>query len=208
MKQKLLLTTIILLLFHFTNAQNWSFGTSSNLGFSRLVAVSSNSEFGYVKSGGLGVFAERKLNKSLVIGSELLWVQIEGKQSYTFDNISTQSRLHQSFSALPFYSGLITKKLRIKAAIQPMIFILGSSNTHHFRPEPRNAFLNDFIKKGLELERFSIGYKFGLDYPLSSHFKLRADFFYFSIDNYSFDNFYLQENIQATLGINYIFLKK
>ena len=198
-------------------SQNWDFGISFNLGASKLSGITTSnfftiiegnpafryediSDFEAAKSGSLGFFAERKIGNYFALGSELLWVQIEGRENLAFFTIE-ETRFHQSFIAIPTYASLLIKKFRIKGAIQPMIFVMDSYHSHSIPARSINTPLRQY---DFELDRFSHGYKFGLEYSLSSHFRLKADFFTFSLKN----GFHTQKNVQATLGVNYIFLKK
>jgi len=101
-----------ILIFYFTfflfckniQAQNWSFGTTLNLGISNVTGITSfpyttSNEFGFVKSGSIGFFTERKLKKYLAIGSELLWIQIEGRERLTGKKLeSKESSSRRYFS--------------------------------------------------------------------------------------------------------------
>lgn len=194
-----------------TFAQNFNLGFSLNLGASKITSNNTTfsiihridpsplPKFNYTKSGSVGFFIEKNIVPSLAIGSELLWVQIEGKENLT--GFLTETRFHQSFLALPLYTSFVLKKLKIKAGVQPMALVMERYNTYRFSSTFSNPIPAEY---NFDMDRLNFGYKFGLEYSLFNHLSLRADFFSFSTSDDSFE----QKSIQGTLGLNYIFLKK
>jgi len=75
MKLKLFLSAIILLFFHFANAQNLKFGTTLNLGFSSL-DLTTHSKLAL--SGNVGLVIEKQFKEVNRVGVEFLFFKMQG----------------------------------------------------------------------------------------------------------------------------------
>ncbi|MEO6168183.1 MAG: outer membrane beta-barrel protein, partial [Chitinophagales bacterium] len=134
MKRKIILTLTALFI-SFDGFSQQELGIKLNLGLSRIsierptTNVTSNSEF--TLSGQAGGFYNLHLSKKSSLGAELLFIQIEGKETINFDltdsngsiigETSATGNYHISYLGLPVYYGFTFNKFTITLGAQASV---------------------------------------------------------------------------------------
>ncbi len=221
----LVLGLLIVLATQTTTAQKLTVGATGNIALSKISAdweYSGDSKVKFAISGNAGVFANYKLGAKSSIGAELLWLQMEGKhinpdhilsmmnEQGLFVNATVSSKVtfHLSYLAIPLHYRLAIGKLGIKAGVQPMIYLFGSSNYEvngEMDGQPLNA--KDKITD-IPFDRVDIGPKIGIDYQFNNKFSLRADYYHGLLDITDSGDDYYKRNQQVNIGLSYAFLAK
>ncbi len=203
-------------------SQNYTMGLTANLGLSNIAKsdnLLSSFKVNYSWSGSLGGFIEKKIGQNSFIGVELLWVQIEARESrnnaYVYPKaglaikevsvLFDELKFHSSYLGIPIYYRIPYKKLYIKPGFQTMIFLFASAEENRLGIINRLPYETEKSESG-EWKLLDFGPKIGLDYLLQSNLRIRMDY-YLGISNIILGptNSFKRSNRQATLGINYIF---
>ena len=152
------------------------------------------------------------------MGVELLWVQIQGKETnkdkvlFTYyeltqveiGNITDKSISHSSYAAFPIYYRHEIGKLGLRAGFQTMVFLFASSRytaSGEFEGNPLDI---DSKTKGIKFDPIDIGPKLGLDFKLNEALHLRADYYHGMVDVVSDSFFRHRRNRQVAVGVNYL----
>jgi len=200
---------------HCTSAQNLQFGGTLNIGksriFSKIPNTTTRKNEKFATSGNAGIFYEKRINTKYSWGIEALWVQIEGVRNFIVDENSIvtmftasgpadffneESRYHYSYIGFPIYYKFHYNKLGIKAGIQPMLYLFGSSHASSIWEVNGQSYLSGTMERK-DIERNNdIGPKFGVDYLLGNGYKLRFDYYHGLI------NSQVNLGIQINLGSN------
>ena len=200
-------------------SQNSNFGFTANIGFSQVTSnlpISGN-EVKFAFSGNFGMFYELSVSDKSSIGTELLWVQIEGKEESSrslyvitgineYEIIGTKSdisRIHSSYIGVPVYFKYEIGKFGIKPGFQIMVFLFANSSTKNWGEVNGEPFSNESKTKNIKFDKIDYGPKLGIDYQLNERFILRSDFYY-GIPDITSDEFpWERRNRQFTVGISY-----
>lgn len=221
----LVLGLLMVLAAQTTTAQKLTVGATGNIGLSKISEVyeyAGNTKVKFTISGNAGLFANYKLGAKSSIGAELLWLQMEGKhinpdhifsildeQGLFVDaSITTKITYHLSYLAMPLHYRFAIGKLGIKAGVQPMIYLFGSSN-YEMNGEMNGQPFNSKDKiTDVPFDRVDIGPKIGIDYQFNNKFSVRADYYHGLIDITDSGDEYYKRNQQVNIGLSYAFLAK
>ncbi len=218
-----ILIILILFLFYQSTFAQHKFGFTLNPGISKFTnsydASNADEKSVFRFSGNAGLFYQYHTNK-LLFGTDLLFVQIEGKDIIEMDLIDANGNnvghstdfiyRHHSYIGMPLYCGYKTKKLSIQIGFQFMYVFTGSSL------EKGNATYNgDYYTwenkyDEISVQEFDYGLIGGIGYILND--KININFRYY----YGFKNIFngysqldwVWKNQQLTLGLNYSILKE
>ena len=223
--KKLLLFAILFSISNNAFTQNVKFGFTVNYAQSKNTNTTpfSEAESKFTSSGNVGFFLEKKIANKSSIGLEALWVQIEAKQTeneilWTGTSITTgepagfsntEHRDHFSYIGLPIFYKFHLKKLGIKAGLQPMLYLFGSSNFSSNGELNGQPFADSSETKDIELNH-DYGPKIGIDYDLWRGIHLRVDY-YHGLNNIFPDgtpDFFEGKNRQVSVGFNFFFQSK
>jgi len=214
-----------LLLSSLTSFGQHDFGLKADGGVSRLTARFHSSQttqkFPVSPSGQGGLFYNFNLGKTSLIGAELLFVQIEGKEktetletseynSLTGGAITTKVYRHISYFGLPVYYGLKIKRLTLDLGFQ-VNFTLASSGREKGQATDGNGATASWDVKYayLNIDNYDYGPRAGLMFRLSDKFSIEA-IYYHGINNILANDIELTrwkwKVQQATLGLRYKFI--
>jgi len=200
-------------------AQEIKIGGTLNVGLSQInsnLIFDGDHKNSFAVSGNIGGFFETKINTSSSVGLELLWIQIEGKESTNdkiiknqngdaIGKISDELRLHSSYLGIPFYYKVQLKKVGIKVGFQAMFFLFANSSY-----SAEGVIYNDPVdikkeKEDIKFDKLDYGPKLGLSYQLNKVLTARLDY-YHGLSNISNMDLPLErKNKQISLGIQYTF---
>jgi len=199
------------------------FGLKAGFGLSKLVAerhLMNPTKFIFTPSWQAGCFYNFNLNKTSLIGVELLFVQIESTEHAKFiytDALgnplgvdgSINTDYHLSYLSVPIYYGLKLKKLAIHLGIQAGLAVTNSA--HQKTETPYNGqILRSETTGKMNIDKYDAGIKGALIYNLSKRFSVEAGY-YCGVNNIMSNNAPSEWNWkiqQITLGLRYkIFTK-
>ena len=222
------LTIFFLLSLNLTVFGQYEIGLKLNFGLSR---ISKESNIGdptnailnikSALSGQGGIFYNLHLGDNLVFGSELLFIQIEGRDRLELDytDVSLENIGHStsdlyehiSYFGLPIYCGLTIKNMTLTAGFQ-LSYAFASSGR-----ETYNSSIDGVIYSGekvidnLPIDKFDFGPKIGLVYNLNDKFAIEG-IYYYGINNILRNqddrNPFSHKIQQATIGLRYTLFKK
>jgi hypothetical protein len=172
-------------------------------------------------SGQGGVFYNLHLGNNLVFGSELLFIQIEGRDRLELDytDVSLENighgtsdlYEHISYFGLPIYCGLTIKNISVTAGFQ-LSYAFASSGR-----ETYNSNINGVIYSGekvtdnLPIDKFDFGPRIGIMYNLNDKFAIEVVYYYGInniLENQDIENPFSHKIQQATIGLRYTIFKK
>lgn len=202
-------------------AQDLHLGATLNLGVSTVTSTKSfpTTEAHYRPSWNLGAYAEKVFNPQTAIGINILWVQIQSKETsqnreiFEFNDktqalekvgvISDESKFHANYFGIPIYCRLSAKKFGVKFGLQALLGLFGGSSykaSGTLHGQPYVASSKSYLT-GIRF--FDWGPKVGIDYQLSSKCRIGLEYYYGLVSNLSI----LKggKKRQATLGVSYEF---
>lgn len=224
---KIHLSILIILLFNFSIYGQQNIGIKANAGLSRIVIYENSTQkvvqkSYFVPSGQGGLFYNLPLGNKSLLGAELLFIQIEGKErleipftdqngnptgEFGIDNIDR----HISYIGLPIYYGFKIKKLTLNLGVQTSFTLASSAREKGQATDGYGGISvwdNKFDK--LNIDAFDFGARAGLIFNLTNRFAVEGTYYY-GINNIlkkSIYNTELKWKIQQmTIGLRYTFLK-
>lgn len=222
MKRQLIILTILLFNFSIYGQQN--IGIKANGGLSRIYNNFNSSpattlKFYFVPSGQGGLFYNLPLGNKSLLGTELLFIQIEGKERWEtrwtdqngnptgeidFDNIEK----HISYIGLPIYYGFKIKKLTLNLGVQTSFTLMSSARAQGQVPNGYGGISTWDNKADNLYDPFDFGARAGLIFNLTNRFAVEGTYYY-GINNILIKNRYnteLKMKIQQmTIGLRYTF---
>lgn len=194
-------------------------GFKVNGGLSKLIVdrdiVNTNSEYYFALSGQAGFFYNLHPGKRSVIGTELLFSQIEGREEMEIvyaGNVSNAPAAygtsnidyHISYIAVPVYFGFKMDALTLNIGVQAS-YALASLGQIRGRAPTNGTTVSFEQSSELGINRFDYGARAGLMFNLSRLFDVEATYYYgannlspaFNIGHW---NWKIQ---QLTLGLRY-----
>ena len=224
MKLPSLILTFLICSFN-TFGQN-EFGIKCNLGISKLTEkFDLGGPIGYkflvMPSGHCGLYYNCHTGKSSIIGTELLFIQIEGKEKYKLPvqyNSDTNQRgfangnvwRHISYLGLPVYYGFKIKKINLNAGFQVNFVLKSSGRSKGNAPNDHGGVVRwDNHSNKLYIDNYDYGVRGGINYNHSDKFAFEGTYYY-SLNNILSDNnngvkWKIQ---QLTIGLRYKFLQQ
>lgn len=204
---------------HLTSFANQQFGVKFSGGLSQI----SNSlnmptlSTQYAPSGQGGVYYNQTLGNGSSLGMELLFSQIEGKETWegyellmNSDNkmrmvyLKNNFHRHISYISLPVYYGININKLTIHAGAQISYAITTSSRSESTGTWNEQPYHEETKSVHMDVDKFDFGPRVGMIYPLNNKLSVEATYYY------GFNN--IQKNgspadelkvQQASLGVKY-----
>ncbi|MHB8261735.1 MAG: outer membrane beta-barrel protein [Bacteroidia bacterium] len=177
--------------------------------------------FYFMPSGQGGLFYNLHLGKKSLLGVELLYTLIEGKEhsvtpeTYNMNGTLVNSPIinditrHISYLSIPVYYGLKYKKLNINLGIQSNFALSsgGSAVTTAFGL-PAGVVNTNYIKLGaLPIKAFDFGPKIGLSFSVRDWFAFEATYYYGLLNIYKNNHADFQYKVQQlTIGLRYTLL--
>lgn len=177
-------------------------------------------KFYFMASGQGGLFYNLHIHNKFLLGIELVFMQIEGKEllkfeltdqygnltgQYTTDNIWR----HISYLGIPVYFGYNYKKLNVNLGFQTNITLAssGQEKGQAMYNGGVTTWNNHFDK--LAIDNYDIGARAGIIYHLTDKFSIEANYYY------GFNNIVKDEKLskywtwkiqQMTIGLRYKFI--
>jgi hypothetical protein len=140
-------------------------------------------------SGQGGVYYIFKLPKNFMVGAELLFVQIEGKNytkivltdemgQPTGEYGTLKNWFNISYLGFPVYFGYSIKKFTVSLGFQVNYMLTGSSIQKIEVPYNGEMLTFENIHKNLSIDNFDYGPRIGFTYGLSKRFSVEANYYY------------------------------
>ena len=213
MKLKLILSLIFALIFNFAKSQNYTLGTTFNLGLSeiplKLPIERLQSEF--MPSGNVGFIMELKRKSSeSSIGIGILWIQMQGSTTKTtlldngLANIGYEYfeiRTHISYIGLPIYYRFKLKRFGVRIGVQTLFASHTSSSQHTYREINNQSISYSFYYPKSQLNNFDLGPKIGIDFEILKRMRLKADYYLGLVDKKNRHSKVGNNSVQFTLGL-------
>ncbi len=176
-------------------SQDLTLGWAANLGLSR---VTSQINYGGDHkvfnpfSFNLSYVVEAKFKQVSSFGFELAFVQVNANESTDgirisrFQDsvfidrgvISDKSSLRTAYFGVPFYYRLKFEKIGFRLGVQPMFLLFAQDKYHADGVLDSLPYNEDQTWEKVELKRFNLGMKLGIDYELTEQLRLRADYYH------------------------------
>ena len=220
------LTTFFLLFLSLTVFGQHEIGLKLNFGLSRISKefgnpANENLNIKSALSGQGGFFYNLHFGDNLEFGSELLFIQIEGRDRLELDytDVFTESvghgtsdlYEHISYLGLPLYFGLTIKNMTVTTGFQ-LSYAFASSGR-----ETNNSNINGVIYSteneidNLPIDKFDFGPRIGLLYNLNDKFAIEGVYYYGInniLRNQDDGNPFSHKIQQATIGLRYTLFEK
>jgi len=194
MKRKLFISTIFSIVFYFAHGQNLKFGTTLNFGFSKI-DLSTSSRFGF--SGNVGFVIEKQINKENRIGTELLFLKMQGVERETDESFSVERRTFIDYFGFSIYYGQQLNKLSLRFGLQPIIPVHSVSFRHFYFNS--GTFFNR--ESSIGLPKIELGIKLGIDYEVTKAIRFKLDFFQGILKKSDRGSDIRRNPFQLTLGV-------
>ncbi len=172
-------------------------------------------------SGQGGVFYKLHLGDNIVFGSELLFIQIEGRDRLVLDledvslgivgHNTSDLYEHISYLGLPIYCGLTFKKININAGFQISYAFVSSAREIYNSNLNENIYYAENSIDKLPIDKFDFGPRIGINYHLNDKFAIEGIYYYGITNilrNQEDGNTFSQKIEQATIGLVYTLFKK
>lgn len=218
MKKKL--SILLLLVINLSVFGQHNFGLKINGGLSRIPSTYGQSVSSwtvhFAPSGAFGFFYNMQLNSKSVIGSELLFVQIEGKEKLKMDLIANGNNIgigtgafykHISYLSLPIYYGYNFNKLTVNIGFLTSLLLNSSARDKGQVNVSGKITTWDRKLKELNIDRYDFGPRAGVTYNLTNKFAIEG-MYYFGVNNILDNDLqnWTWRVQQATVGLRYTFM--
>ncbi len=216
---------MILLSINLTVFTQHNFGLKINGGFSKIsnsfAASYPDWTIQFAPSGHCGLFYNLDLSDKSVIGAELLFTQIEGKEKLTIDFFDNKGNnvgystakiyKHISYLSLPIYYGFKLKKLMINVGFQ-VSYVLTSSSRDKGQTTNNLGVTNwDNKLDDLNVPNYDFGPRAGVTFNLTDKLEIEGEYYY-GVNNImsynvlkSYDGKPAWRVQQTTIGLKYTF---
>lgn len=136
-----------------------------------------------------GLFYSYALNGKLSLGTELLWMAIEGKETMTIANTDVNGIPNGNFTTvvmyrdisylgIPFYAGYTSKKWNFNLGLQLNYHLRSAGSENGYGVDQNGQAIEwEFDGGELNIDKFNFGVRPGLTYKLSDLFELEANYF-------------------------------
>ncbi|MBI4930217.1 MAG: PorT family protein [Bacteroidetes bacterium] len=166
-------------------------GLTANGGLSylstKLTSSQTTQKFYFVPSGHGGLFYNFHLGDKSLLGTELLFIQIEGKErsqipvtdqygNPTGQFIVQDIRRHISYFGIPIYYGYKIKKLTINLGFQILFTLTSSGHSEYQSPIP--IIILPPISDKLNIDSYDYGARTALTYNLTNKFSIETTYYY------------------------------
>ncbi|MCE9539114.1 MAG: PorT family protein [Bacteroidetes bacterium] len=222
MKKLLYLLTI----FHssFSVFGQQEIGIKANVGLSRIYNNENSPlttlKIYFVPSGQGGIFYNFNFGNKSLLGAELLFIQINGKEQLDLqgtdihgqpsgETFTDNTEKHISYLGLPIYYGFKIKKLTLNLGIQTSLVLMSGGEEKGQVPDGYGGIStwdNKFDK--LYIDAFDFGARAGLIFNLTNKFSIEGTYYY-GINNILQKDKYNSELKwkiqQMTIGLRYTF---
>jgi hypothetical protein len=191
-----------------------SFGLKINLGISRVTAVNDYKEgsqkFPLMPSGQCGVFYNSIINNKSIIGTELLMLQIEGKENYTYsDGSSIIIRRNLSYLGIPVYYGYKTKNRIVNVGLQ-FNYLISRTEQKKGKENVLQEVPFNWATSTPNIDKYDYGLKLGIILNRDKKFEIEGAY-YHGLNNIWYSEIKHQGNWkvkQLTFGLRYKFSKQ
>lgn len=220
-----LLTILILLTYNLTSFSQHNFGVKINGGISKIsndfTIANIDIAIKFAPSGHAGLFYTYQVSEKSLLGTELLFLQIEGKEVWAWDSMDDKGNIightdneewiHFSYISLPIYYGLRLNKLTIIAGWQTSLLLYQNIRYHREWTYYSKAYHDDNnTGKFTNLNSYDYGIRIGVLYRLTDKFSIDWNY-YQGLNNimnpkkYEWMPSVNLKNQQMTIGIRYAF---
>ncbi len=186
-----LFSLLTLLIIDLTAFGQYEIGLKANGGLScisaKLNSTQITQKFYFVSSGQGGIFSNFHLGDKSLLGTELLFMQIEGKEhseisvpdqygNPTGQSISEVIWRHISYLSIPIYYGYKIKKLTINFGVQTSFMLTNSVHSEIQSSIPLVYVTPPSAK--LDIDSYDFGIRAGLGYSLTTKFAIETTYYY------------------------------
>lgn len=203
-------------------------GIKCNMGISRLTETwdlgtgkEGESKYLVMPSGQGGLFYNWHIGNNSIVGTELLFVQIEGKEKYKNFHQSDSGTnsggfvnenvwRHISYIGLPIYYGYKFNKITLNVGVQANFTLKSGGRSKGQAPDGQGGVFNwdNHINK-LYIDKYDYGAKGGIIYNHSDKFAFEGTYYYGLNNILRQNNYGVKWQIQQlTFGLRYKFLSK
>lgn len=200
-----------------------NFGITIDGGMSKvsssLVFNNSTWDVKFLPSGNAGIFYTKILGKKSIIGTELLFMQIESKILTEMDIIGPNETIighassnlteNLSYIGIPLYYGFRFKGITLQIGLQGSIFLKGTAKSKNHATLNGEEQYNENIYDDLAFAFYDFGPKASFLYKITDKLLVTASYYY-GIKNIGKENFLddINKIQQVTLGLKYIIINK
>jgi len=215
---------VFLFAFSFKGVAQQTFGVKLNGGISKMSTSSDftnvTQENYYRPSGNAGLFYNLQIDSTVLIGGEVLWVQIEGREHTVIPmedmpNFIGEHWIHDfdrhiSYIGIPVYLGFKIKKLIINLGFQTSFKVV--SKTNHKGQYPQGGgeiIIVEDDRDWIGIANIVLGLRGGIIFNLTNRVGIEANYYSWN-DNTGGQSKYfgVWQGQQITLGFRYSLNKK
>ncbi|MHB8260870.1 MAG: outer membrane beta-barrel protein [Bacteroidia bacterium] len=224
---KRLVVLSVILLFNQTIFGQQYFGIKANGGLSRIYTGGEPTPLYVMPSYQGGLFYNLHLGKKSLLGAELLFMQIEGKEhSITEENplmlptgqlITTDTYQHISYLSLPIYYGIKVKRFTFNIGLQTSVVLMSSGEQTVQTKDITSSQIvvssstSSYKTNNLPIKQFAFGEVTKITYNLTNTFAIEANYYWGLSNIYKntssvYAGITLWRTQQLTIGLRYTFL--
>ncbi len=191
---KKLFSLILIFIASSTIQAQHSLGLKGNAGISYLTTRIKDPDritqkFSFLPSLQVGLFYSYQLTQKVSLGTELLWIPIEGKEKRTSANLDenghftgnySHSTLYRdiSYLGIPLYVGYTYKRWNFNLGVQMNYHLRSSSSENGYGVDLTGQAVEwEFDGGQLNIDQFNIGIRPGCFYQLSDRVQFELNYF-------------------------------
>lgn len=136
-----------------------------------------------------GLFYSYSINEKLSLGTELLWMAVEGKETMTITNTDINGIPNGNFTTvifyrdisylgIPLYAGYTWKKWNFNLGLQVNYHLRSAGSENGYGVDQNGQAIEwNFDGGELNVDKFNFGVRPGLSYKLTDMFSIEANYF-------------------------------
>lgn len=177
------------------SSQDLTLGWAANLGLSKItseIPYGGDHKVANPFAFNLAYVVEAKFKQASSFGFELVFLQVNAKESTNgiritrFDDsifidrgiISDKSALRTGYLGVPLYYRLKFEKIGFRLGVQPMFLLFAQDKYNATGTLDSMPYNENQSWEKVELNRFNLGMKLGIDYELTEQLRIRADYYH------------------------------
>lgn len=161
-----------------------------------------------------GIYYDFNIGDKSVIGSEILFIQIEGKSKFEFDLFDDErnylgqyisnNRFHSSYIGIPVYYSIKRNKLKISIGVQGSLLLYSTGRSQSKNIQNGNIIDKSDVKIGGLFDKYDLGLRAGFGYKLSDELSIEGNCYYGLNRIMEIGRQYMNwQNNQFTIGLKY-----
>lgn len=177
-----IITILTLLILNLVTYGQGNLGLKIDFGISRVTAKvdykTGPQKFPLMPSGQCGLFYNLDISEKSMLGTELLFLQIEGKENYKYPDGSTiLIRRNLSYLGIPIYYGYKSKKMIVNTGLQ-FNYAIRSREQKKGKVNALQEVPFNWDTSIPNIDKYDYGLKIGIIFNRDSKFEIEGTYYY------------------------------